>query len=66
MVDDDSEIAWHRKRIAETRALLDELRATNHKGGEMFPETQAEIERLETKIRQSELIELVRKFGFCE
>ena len=56
MEDDGNEIDWHRRRIAENRALLDELEAGNEAGGEVFPETQAEIERLEAQIEQSQLI----------
>ena len=56
MSDDESEIDWHRRRIAESRTLLGELEAGNEAGGEIFPETQAEIERLEAQIEQSELI----------
>jgi hypothetical protein len=54
--DDEIEIDWHRKRVAENRALLDELKAGNQSGGDVFPETQAEIERLTAQIEQSELI----------
>lgn len=54
--DDEIEVDWHRKRIAENRTLLDELEAGNEAGDEVFPETQAEIERLEAQIEQSELI----------
>jgi len=56
MSDDENEIEWHRKRIAENRALLDELEAGNNAGGDLFPETQAEIDRLTAQIQQSELI----------
>ncbi len=56
MTDDASEIAWHRKRAAESRALLDELKAGNQSGGDVFPETQAEVDRLTAHIEQSELI----------
>lgn len=56
MEDDENEIDWHRRRIAENRALLDELEAGNEAGGEVFPETQAEIGRLEAQIEQSQLI----------
>lgn len=56
MPDDESEIDWHRTRIAENRMLLDELEAGNEAGGEVFPETHAEIERLKIQIEQSELI----------
>ncbi len=54
--DDETEVDWHRKRIAENRTLLDELEAGNEAGDEVFPETRAEIERLEAQIEQSELI----------
>ena len=53
---EDSEVGWHRRRIAENQALLDELVAGNEAGGEVFPETRAEIERLEAQIEQSQLI----------
>lgn len=56
MLDDENEIDWHRTRIAENSALLDELEAGNNAGGGVFPETQAEIERLKTQIEQSRLI----------
>jgi hypothetical protein len=56
MTDDESEIDWHRTRIVENQSLLDELAAGNEDGGEVFPETQAEIERLEAQIEQSRLI----------
>ena len=48
--DDETEVDWHRKRIAENRTLLDELEAGNEAGDEVFPETRAEIERLEAQI----------------
>jgi hypothetical protein len=54
--EDEIEVAWHRKRLAENRALLDELKAGNEEGGDLFPETQAEIDRLRAQIQQSELI----------
>jgi hypothetical protein len=53
---DDSEIAWHRELIAKNRTLLEELEAGNTTGGDVFPETQSEIERLRAQIAQSELI----------
>jgi hypothetical protein len=56
MSGDDSEIGWHRSRIVENRSLLDELEASDGEGGEVFPETHAEIERLRAQIEQSELI----------
>jgi hypothetical protein len=53
---DDSEIAWHRELIAKNRTLLEEPEAENTAGGEVFPETQSEIERIKAQIAQSELI----------
>jgi hypothetical protein len=53
---DDSEIAWHREQIAKNRTILEELEAGNTAGGEVFPETQSEIEHLKAQIAQSELI----------
>lgn len=53
---DDPEIGWHREQIAKNRALLEELEAGNTAGGEVFPETQSEIERLKAQLAQSELI----------
>jgi hypothetical protein len=56
MPSDDSEIEWHRRRIAENELMLKELEAGNEDGGEVFPETQAEIERIKAQIEQSQLI----------
>jgi hypothetical protein len=53
---DDSEIAWHREQIARNRTILEELEAGNTAGGDVFPETQSEIEHLKAQIAQSELI----------
>jgi hypothetical protein len=53
---DDSEIAWHREQIAKNRTILEELEAGNTAGGDVFPETQSEIEHLKAQIAQSELI----------
>ena len=53
---EDSEIDWHREQIAKNRAILEELEITNTAGGEVFPETQSEIDRLKAQIAQSELI----------
>jgi hypothetical protein len=53
---EDDEIEWHRKQIAENRALLEELESGNEQGGEVFPETSAEMERLKAQIEQSQLI----------
>jgi hypothetical protein len=53
---DDTEISWHREQIAKNRTLLEELEACNTTGGEVFPDTQSEIEHLKAQITQSELI----------
>ena len=53
---DDTEIAWHREQIAANRTILEELEAGNTAGGDVFPETQSEIENLKAQIAQSELI----------
>jgi hypothetical protein len=55
-VSDDTEIQWHKEQIAKNRAILEELEAGNTAGGEVFPETQSEIDRLKAQIDQSELI----------
>lgn len=52
----DDEIMWHRGQIAKNRGLIEELEAGNTAGSDVFPETQAEIERLKAQVRQSELI----------
>jgi hypothetical protein len=46
---DDTEISWHREQIAKNRTLLEELEACNTTGGEVFPETQSEIEHLKAQ-----------------
>lgn len=53
---DETEIDWHREQIAKNRDLLEELEAGNTAGGDAFPETQSEINRLKAQIAQSELI----------
>ena len=53
---DDTEIEWHKEQIAKSRALLEELEAGNTTEGDVFPETQSEIERLKAQTTQSELI----------
>ena len=53
---DDTEIEWHRTQIAKNRALLKELEAGNTAGGDVFPETQSEINHLKAQLAQSELI----------
>jgi hypothetical protein len=55
-VSDDTEIQWHKEQIAKNRAILEELEAGNTAGGDVFPETQSEIDRLKAQIDQSELI----------
>ncbi len=52
---DDSEIAWRREQIAKNRTMLEALEASNLAGGDVFPETQSEIEHLKAQIAQSEL-----------
>jgi hypothetical protein len=54
--DEDAEVIWHREQVAKNRALIDELEAGNVVGGDVFPETQAEIDRLKAQVEQSELI----------
>jgi hypothetical protein len=49
---DDTEIAWHREQIAKNRTLLEEPEAGNTAGGDVFPETQSEIEHLKAQIAQ--------------
>ncbi|MGY3132533.1 hypothetical protein ACVWZM_003215 [Bradyrhizobium sp. USDA 4501] len=53
---DDPEIDWHREQIAKNRELIAELQSGNTAGGDVFPETQAEIDRLMAQVEQSELI----------
>ena len=53
---DQTEIDWHREQIAKNRLLIEELEAGNMAGSDVFPETQAEIDRLKAQIAQSELI----------
>jgi hypothetical protein len=53
---DDTEIGWHKEQIAQNRALLEELQAGNTAGGDVFPETESEIDHLKAQLAQSELI----------
>ncbi len=53
---DKTEIEWHREQIAKNRVLLEELEAGNTAGGDVFPETGSEIERIKAQTAQSELI----------
>jgi hypothetical protein len=52
----DEEIEWHKEQIAKNRAALVELEAGNTSGGDVFPETQLEIDRVKAQITQSEPI----------
>jgi hypothetical protein len=52
----DETVEWHKVQIAKNRVVLDELEAGNTAGGDVFPETQSEIDRLKAQIAQSELI----------
>ncbi|HEX7922113.1 MAG TPA: hypothetical protein VF583_14230 [Bradyrhizobium sp.] len=53
---DDPEIDWHREQITKNRELLAELQSANTAGADVFPEAQAEIDRLTAQVEQSELI----------
>lgn len=53
---DDPEIDWHCEQIRKNRELIAELESGNTAGADVFPETQAEIDRLTAQIEQSELI----------
>ena len=53
---DASEIEWHREQIEQNRATLKQLEDGNTSGGEVFPETQSQIDVLNRQIAQSELI----------
>ena len=53
---EDEDISWHRAQIARNRELIEELLAGNVEGGDIFPETEAEIDRLKAQTAQSELI----------
>jgi len=53
---DETEIEWHRELIEKNRVLLGELEAANTAGGDVFPETRSEIERVKAQTAQSELI----------
>jgi hypothetical protein len=53
---DEAEVAWHRGQIAKNQTILEELEAGNAAGGDVFPETQAEIGRIKAQMSQSGLI----------
>lgn len=63
---DDSEIEWHRAQITKNRELIAELQAGNTAGADVFPETQAEIDRITAQIAQSELIVAAHEKGLPE
>jgi hypothetical protein len=52
----DETVEWHKEQIAKNRVVLEEIEAGNTAGGEVFPETQSEIDRLKAQVAQSELI----------
>jgi hypothetical protein len=56
MAKEENEINWHRELIAENQSLIAEIEAGNEAGGDVFPETEAEVERLKAQIEQSQLI----------
>jgi hypothetical protein len=60
---DDTEIEWHRDQLAKNRALLEELEAGNGAGGNVFPETQSQIDHVKAQITQSELIVAAHEKG---
>jgi hypothetical protein len=53
---EDEDISWHRSQITKNLELIEELLAANTEGSDVFPETQAEIDRLKAQTAQSELI----------
>jgi hypothetical protein len=62
-MNDDTEIEWHRDQLAKNRALLEELEAGNGAGGNVFPETQSQIDHVKAQITQSELIVAAHEKG---
>jgi hypothetical protein len=62
-MNDDTEIEWHKDQTAKNRALLDELETGNPAGGDVFPETQSQIDHLKAQIAQSELIVAAHEKG---
>ena len=52
----DEAVERHKEQIAKNRVVLEELETGNTAGGDVFPETQSEIDRLKAQITQSELI----------
>lgn len=53
---EETEILWHIEQIEKNRTILEQLKGGNTADGEVFPETQSEIEHLKAQIAQSELI----------
>jgi hypothetical protein len=62
-MNDDTEIEWHKDQITKNRALLEELETGNTAGGDVFPETQSQIDHLKAQIAQSELIVAAHEKG---
>ena len=62
-MNDDTEIEWHRDQLAKNRAFLEELEAGNSAGGNVFPETQSQIDHVKAQITQSELIVAAHEKG---
>ncbi len=62
-MNDDTEIEWHKEQIAKNRAILAELEAGNTAGGDVFPETQSQIDHLKAQIAQSALIVAAHEKG---
>jgi hypothetical protein len=62
-MNDDTEVEWHREQITKNSALLVELEAGNAAGGDVFPETQSQIDHLKAQIAQSELIVAAHEKG---
>lgn len=50
---EQAEIDLHREQIAKKSALLEELETSNNAGSDVFPGTQAEIDRLKAQVEQS-------------
>jgi hypothetical protein len=62
-MNEDTEIEWHRDQLVKNRALLEELEAGNTAGGNVFPETQSQIDHVKAQITQSELIVAAHEKG---
>jgi hypothetical protein len=62
-MNDDTEIEWHKDQITKNRALLEQFETGNTAGGDVFPETQSQIDHLKAQIAQSELIVAANEKG---